>query len=221
MARPKKQKDETTTITKKLAERGRKIKRQLKELARDLWLNDRIIQLGLIASGMQLTFAFAYTTGAWYEVTWSWISALAKAAFIEICVWSLNKAIAWAGVLQLKKSSTTFLWVVLGTVMFISTRANLQYEYTQKIHAHNPKEKVVNSDTVERYLSFDEVADSWLRGGLIPLLVLGMIAARRLLGTASESFEREEMRRFTASVKGQVRRGRKKKLESEIAGEGV
>ena len=219
MGRPRKTKDENASISKKLVDRAKKIKRQLKELGKDLWLNDRIIQLGLIASGMQLTFAFTYTSPVWYETIWSWVSALAKATFIEICVWSLNKAIAWAGVLQLKKGGTAFLWVVLVVVMFISTRANLQYEYGQKIHAHNRAEQVVNSNTVDKYLDFDEIADSWLRGGLIPLLVLGMIAARRLLGTASESFEREEMARLKTSLRGAAHRARKKNLEDELGGE--
>lgn len=220
MGRHKKIK-ETPAISRKLADRARKIKRQLRELSRDLWLNDKIIQLGLIASGMQLTFAFAYPTGSWLEQSWSWLSALAKATFIEICVWALNRAIAWAGVLQLKKGGTGFLWVTLIVVMFISTRANLQYEYTQKIHAHNPKEAVINSGTVDRYLEIDEIIDSWLRGGLIPLLVLGMIAARRLLGTASESFEREEMQRLKVALRGSEFRARKKSLVDELTGEGV
>ncbi len=217
MGRRKKQ-PENAQVSKKLIDRAKKIKRQLKELGRDLWLNDRIIQLGLVASGMQLTFAFTYTTGIWYETVWSWFSALAKAAFIEVCVWSLNRAIAWAGVLQIKKGGTAFLWVVLGTVMFISTRANLQYEYGQKIHAHNKTEKIVSSHTVDTYLEADEIADSWLRGGLIPLLVLGMIAARRLLGTASESFERDEMQRLKNSLRTADFRARKKDLENEIGG---
>lgn len=218
MARPRKF-PESAFVTKKLAERAKRIKKQLKELAKDLWLNDRIIQLGLLASGMQLTFAFTYTTGTWLEIAWSFISALAKATFIEICVWSLNRAIAWASVMQIKKGGTGFLWLVLIVVMFISTRANLQYEYAQKIHAHNSKEQVISSETVDRYLNWDEVADSWLRGGLIPLLVIGMVMARRLMGTAAESFERDEMNRLKVSLRGAESRGRKKQLENELGGD--
>jgi hypothetical protein len=218
MGRHRKKQVENAAVSKKLIDRSRKIKKQLKELAHDLWLNDRIIQLGLVASGMQLTFAFAYSHGAWYAVAWSWFSALAKASFIEICIWSINRAIAWAGVMQIKKG-VAILWVILSVVFFISTRANLQYEYTQKIHAHNLSEKVINSDSVDYYLKADEIFDSWLRGGLIPILVLGMIAARRLLGTAGESFEREEMQRVKVALRGAEYRANKKQIENEVGGD--
>jgi hypothetical protein len=72
---------------------------------------------------------------------------------------------------------------------------------------------------VDKYLEADEIFDSWLRGGLIPLLVLGMIAARRLLGTASESFERDEMNRLKVTLRGAEYRARKKNLEDELGGE--
>lgn len=191
----------------------RETKRRLKELLRDLWYNDIIIIVGLGASGLQLIFAFTYGH-AWL----SFFPALFKAAFIEACVWLLNKAISWHGLLKMKQSSVVFLWVVLVVVMFISTRANLSYEYRMKIHAHNQKETVISSSTVDRYLEADEIFDAWLRGGLIPGLVLAMIFARRILTTSSASFEETEKTKFVEDDKEErqkaIRRERDRALRA-------
>lgn len=181
----------------KLARLHRNIKTNLRKIAHDIWVNEWIVNIGLIASGLQLTVAFSYDTFV------SYLSAFFKAAFIEACVWSLNRAIGWAGIVRLKKSGTVFLWGVLAIVMFISTRANLQYEYEKKLQQKNvlicqtqPTQCIPSSRNIDAYFSASEIGDAWLRGGLLPLLILGMIAARRLLQTSSATFEADETRRI-------------------------
>lgn len=201
---------ERLTLSKKLAEKSRAVKKQMRELIYDLWLSEKIIMLGLIASGIQLAYAFAY------ETAWSWIAAALKAAFVEISVWSLTRAIQWATVLDLKKK-TYFLWVLLCMVFLISTRANLQYEYEQKIKAHIPEAKIFNSAVVSKVLTVDEQIDAWLRGGLLPLIVLGLILARRTLATASAHFEQEETKRLYVQLRSVEYRQRKKDAADELA----
>lgn len=186
----------------KLTLRERSIKATLREFAKDLWLNDRVIQIGLVASGLQLAYAFAYVS------PWSWVAAVLKAAFVEISVWSLNRAIATAGKFQLKRGIYA-LWVLLAIVFFISTRANLQYEYEQKIRAHSPAAQVFSAAVVDKFLGADEKMDAWLRGGLLPLIVFGLILARRALADAAGTFERDELKRLRESERGFEYRERK------------
>jgi hypothetical protein len=111
------------------------------------------------------------------------------------------------------------LWVLLALVFLISTRANLQYEHEQKIRAHNPQATIFNSRVAEAILTPDEKIDAWLRGGLLPLIVFGLILARRTLAGATESFEREEMQRLKVAVRGVNYRTRRKKESEKLAAE--
>ena len=197
----------------KLEKHSREIKKQLRDIAKDLWLNNWIVIGGLIASGLQLVIAFTYS--AW----WTIFPALFKAVFIESCVWALNKAIGWHKVLKLR-GGLVFLWGVLVVVMFISTRANLQYEYEKKLQQHFPNDQtiLVNSATVDKYLGRDEILDAWLRGGLIPLLVLAMIFARRILTVSSVNYGTEENQKTTAAIRQKQYRIRKQAEKNQLGG---
>lgn len=190
------------------AQAYRETKKRLKELLTDLWYNDIIIIVGLAASGVQLIIAFTYA-GSW----WSFFPALFKAAFIEASVWLLNKAISWHGLLKIRAGGVAFLWAVLVVVMFISTRANLSYEYKMKIQAHNEAENVVSSRKVDQYLESDEIFDAWLRGGLIPGLVLAMIFARRILTASRDTFEATEEKKFTEDDADERKRAAKRERD--------
>lgn len=195
--------------TQNVEKKSREVRRQLKEIASDLWQNELIVKAGLVASGIQLAIAFSYSSYSSYP------GAILKATFIEACVWNLNKAIAWSRLIKLNWRWQTFLWAVLVVVMFISTRANLYYEYEKKLQLITGRETVlVNSQTVDRYLGADEVLDAWQRGGLIPLLVLAMIAARRVISSASGGFAKEETQK-TARQLRDARYRAKKKAEKE------
>ena len=127
----RKRKTESTTENK-ITKKGREIRKQVKELAADLWQNEMIVKAGLAASGLQLAIAFSYAS------VWTWPGAVLKAAFIEACVWNINKAIQWGRLVRLNWRWQAFLWFVLIVVMYISIRANLYYEYEKKLAMQSP-----------------------------------------------------------------------------------
>lgn len=201
MARTKGSKNKPKDTTKYLAQR-RTVKKDLRTIARDLWVNDVIVICGLVASGVQIAIAFSYSTVG------SVGSAIFKALFIEASIYSLNRAISWAAKINLGRSKMAFLWFVLVMVMFISTRANLAYEVEKLLTAKNsvqcesrPELCVPSQKNVNEFLDSNELLESWLRSGLIPLLVLAMIFARRILTSGSLEFEAEESRRIVSNEK--------------------
>jgi hypothetical protein len=209
MSRPKKQAEQTDP---RYREKLRSVRRQLREIARDLWQNEWIVKAGLAASGIQLAIAFSYAH--WL----SWPGAVMKAAFIEACVWNLNKAIGWARLVKLSRAWLAFLWAVLAVVMLISTQANLYYEYEKKLANKLPRgtRVVVSQETINRHMDFDEKIDAWQRSGLIPLLVLAMIAARRVLGDAATGFDREETGKTKKQLRDAAYRARKKQEKERL-----
>ena len=214
-SRMRKRKTESTTENK-ITKKGREIRKQVKELAADLWQNEMIVKAGLAASGLQLAIAFSYAS------VWTWPGAVLKAAFIEACVWNINKAIQWGRLVRLNWRWQAFLWFVLIVVMYISIRANLYYEYEKKLAMQSPDGApvLVNERTISR-LDSGERLDAWQRGGLIPLLVLAMIAARRVLSSASNSFFTEETVKTTAAIRQKAYRERKKRELASMGGGSV
>ena len=113
--------DRTQTNERRRREREKEIKINLKLLQKDTGMTDRIIQIGLVASGLQLAFAFAYGD------VWSWISAIFKATFIELSVWQITRAIVW-GIMFKLRSTLKIMWALLFVVFAVSVRANIDYE---------------------------------------------------------------------------------------------
>lgn len=220
------------TGARKLADRSRKIKAQIKDIARDLILNDWYIKIGLGVSGIQLAVTFAYVTGSVWASAFSIVSAIGKAAFIEGGVWLINRTISHARAVRLHWAWQGMLWAVLFTLMWISMRANLRYEWEKKAEIKFPKGQCqiykrdgatcaewvkinVNSPNVDRYLTSDEQSDAVQRGGLIPLLVFASIIIGRVMLASKDGFEVEEMRRLRESERGLESRERVKKAARE------
>lgn len=212
---------------RRVQERSRKIKAQIKAIANDLILNDWYIKIGLGVSGIQLAVTFAYVTGSAWASAFSIVSAIGKAAFIEGGVWLINRTISHARAVRLHWAWQGVLWAVLFTLMWISMRANLRYEWEKKVEIKFPRgqcvlyrddsvtcakfEKInINATNVDRFLSGDEQSDAQQRGGLIPLLVFASIIIGRVMLSAKDGFEAEETRRLRESERGADYRDRKK-----------
>lgn len=211
---------------KKLAERSRKIKAQIKAIARDLVLNDWYIKIGLGVSGIQLAVTFAYITPSVFASAFSILSAIGKAAFIEGGVWLINRTISHARAVRVHWGWQGLLWLVLFTLMWVSMRANLRYEWEKKAEIKFPKGQCVkfkndgvtctqyakiniNETNVSQYLSPGEQSDAMQRGGLIPLLVFASIIIGRVMLAAKDGFEADELRRLRESERGFEYRERK------------
>jgi hypothetical protein len=193
----------------------REWKKTFREISRDLWLNDWFIKIGLAVSGWQLMIAFYYP-GFWL----SGVSAVGKAAFVEGGVWLLNRAIAWARVVKIHWTWKAFLWFILAVLMFISVRANLDYEYEKKLAIKYPGRAIVtNSRNVAFFLDADERADAWFRGGLVPLIVFASILVRRVLTSAVDEYQKEELKRFKDAERSREYRLNKKEILKDLGGE--
>jgi hypothetical protein len=239
MSRTKtKQKKTERAPREKLTLRERRVRKQLREIAADLILNDWYIKIGLAVSGIQLAVTFAYITPSFFGSAFSILSAIGKAAFIEAGVWLINRTISHARAVRVHAAWQALLWFVLLTLMYISMRANLRYEWEKRVEVKYPqgicaaydedavcvkREKIsVNEANVEQYLTAGERAEAWQRGGLIPLLVFASIIIGRVMLAAKDGFEREETQKLKVAERGARYRARKKReesmLEKELAG---
>ena len=251
MGRPKGKKDSAPRARRgqaanlpapeRLSVRERRVKRQIKDIARDLVYNDWYIKIGLGVSGIQLAVTFAYITSSFWASAFSIVSAIGKAAFIEAGVWLINRTISHARAVRVHTAWQAGLWFVLFVLMFISVRANLRYEWEKRAEVKYPKgqcvafdsdgacerrEKInVNESNVSMYLSSGEQSEAWQRGGLIPLLVFASILIGRVMLSAKDGFEREEVKKLQTAERGVRYRTRKKeelaKLEKELGAEGA
>lgn len=224
----------------RLTARERRVKRQLKDIVRDLGYNDWYIKIGLGVSGIQLAVTFAYITNNFWASAFSIVSAIGKAAFIEAGVWLINRTISHARAVRVHPAWQGLLWFVLLTLMYISMRANLRYEWEKRAEVKFPKgqcvafdadgvcerrEKInVNESNVGDYLSAGEQSEAWQRGGLIPLLVFASIIIGRVMNSAKDGFEREEVKKIQTAERGVRYRSRKKveqiTLEKELGAGG-
>lgn len=224
----------------RLSVRERRVKRQIKDIVRDLAYNDWYIKIGLGVSGIQLAVTFAYITGSFWASAFSIVSAVGKAAFIEAGVWLINRTISHARAVRVHPAWQGLLWFVLLTLMYISMRANLRYEWEKRAEVKYPKgqcvafdadgvcerrEKInVNESNVGDYLSAGEQSEAWQRGGLIPLLVFASIIIGRIMQSAKDGFEREEVKKIQTAERGVRYRVRKRKeqitLEKELGAGG-
>ena len=211
---------------RRVAERARKVKAQLKAIMRDLWRNDWDIKTGLAVSGIQLFVTFVYVTKSPWATGLSIVSAFGKAAFVEAGVWLINRTISHARAIRVHWAWQSILWAVLFTLMWVSMRANLRYEWEKRAEVKFPRgqcvaydtdggcerfEKInVNAANVDTYLTSDEQSEAWQRGGLIPLLVFASIIIGRVMLASKDGFEAEEIRRIRESERGFDYRGRKK-----------
>ena len=242
MGRPKGKKDSAPRarrgaasampVPERLTQRERRVKRQLKDIARDLVYNDWYIKIGLGVSGIQLAVTFAYITSSFFGSAFSVVSAIGKAAFIEAGVWLINRTISHARAVRVHPAWQAGLWGVLLTLMFISMRANLRYEWEKRVEVKYPKgqcvafdadgvcerrEKIsVNESNVSAYLSPGEQSEAWQRGGLIPLLVFASILIGRVMLSAKDGFEREEVQKINKAERDTRYRERKKKEQATL-----
>lgn len=164
---------------------------------------ENVIKVGLIASGLQLTYAFAY------DNVISWFAAGFKAAFIEVSVWILTQAMLRSHILPSR--SRLFLWLLLFAIFLISTRANLQYEIK---HIIDSKKDAVFAFEYE--LTFMDYVDAWLRSALLPALILGLIYGRLLIEKGFYAYQQEELRRLQQRERSRRYREKRKKLEDEF-----
>jgi len=211
----------------KLTRRERQIKRQLKDIVKDLLYNDWYIKIGLGVSGIQLAVTFAYVTKSGWATAFSILSAIGKAAFVEAGVWLINRTISHARAIRVHWAWQGVLWGVLFTLMWISVRANVRYEWEKRVEVKYPRgvcvvfddsgfcdkwEKInVNESNVHEYLSSGEQSEAWQRGGLIPLLVFASIIIGRVMLSAKDGFEREETGKLKVAVRGVKYRTRKRR----------
>lgn len=223
----------TANPPERLTQRERRIKRQLKDIARDLVYNDWYIKIGLAVSGVQLAVTFAYITGSVWASAFSIVSAIGKAAFIEAGVWLINRTISHARAIRVHAAWQGMLWFVLFTLMFISVRANVRYEWEKRVEVKFPKgqciaydpdeptlcvkrERIaVNEANVSEYLSSGEQSEAWQRGGLIPLLVFASIIIGRVMLSAKDGFEKEEVSKLKKVERDTNYRARKKAAVAE------
>lgn len=217
---------ESAKGARRIADRARKVKAQLKAIMRDLWLNEWYIKTGLAVSGIQLAVTFAYITKSPWATGFSIVSAIGKAAFVEAGVWLINRTISHARAIRVHWAWQSILWAVLFTLMWVSMRANLRYEWEKRVEVKFPKgrcgiydtdggcerfEKInVNAANVDTFLTSDEQSEAWQRGGLIPLLVFASIIIGRVMLASKDGFEAEEMRSIRESERGLDYRERKK-----------
>lgn len=222
--RTRRTKNELMPAPEKLTVRERRVKRQIKDIARDLIYNDWYIKIGLGVSGIQLAVTFTYLAGNWWAITLSAVSAIGKAVFIEAGVWLINRTISHARAVRMHWAWQGVLWVILFTLMWISVRANVSYEWEKKVAVKYPKQTyTVNAVNVDTFLTKDEQLDAWQRGGLIPLLVFASIIIGRVMLSTKDGFEREETQKLRVATRGAKYRTRKKKeqvqLERELGAE--
>lgn len=212
----------------KLTARARNIKRQVKAIARDLFYNEIYIVIGLAVSGIQLAVTFTYITPSFWGSALSVVSAAGKASFIEGGVWLMNRAFSHARATGVHWAWQLAIVFIAGNLMWVSTRANLRYEWEKKVEIKFPQGECVkfkkddvtcvqyrkinvNETNVDKYLSPGEQSDAVQRGGLIPLLVFASIIIGRVMLASKDGFEAEEMRRLRESERGIDYRERKKR----------
>lgn len=224
--RTRRRKNEVTAQpVERLTQRERRVKRQIKDIVQDLIYNDWYIKIGLGVSGIQLAVTFAYITHSVVGSGLSVISAIGKAAFVEAGVWLINRTISHARAIRVHAAWQSVLWAVLFTLMFISMRANVRYEWEKRVEVKYPRgvcviknddgfcdkwEKInVNGANVHLHLSSDEQSEAWQRGGLIPLLVFASIIIGRVMLSAKDGFERDETVKIKADTREQTAKARK------------
>lgn len=217
---------------RRIAERARSVKNQIKAVSRDLILNDWYIKIGLAVSGIQLAVTFTYITHSTWATAFSIASAIGKALFIEGGVWLMNRAFSHLRAVRGHWLSQGFVVAILFVLMWISMRANLRYEWEKKAEVKYPKGQCVlyaddavtcvkyvkiniNSGNVDQFLTSDEQSDAVQRGGLIPLLVFASIIIGRVMLASKDGFEAEEMRRLRESERGFDYRDRVKRAARE------
>ena len=184
------------------------VKRKLREIAKEVKFYDKIVIAGLVASGLQLTVSFAFS-GSWV----SWAAAIFKALFIEACTWIFNKSISRAKEMG---QDRRFIWFCLIVVMLVSVRANLKYIYKEKlaqkaVALKDPKIALVTDYNIEENLDFGDKVDAVSSGALIPLLILGVIAARGIQSQGADTFERAETVKINNRERTSRYRARKRK----------
>ena len=103
----------------RITQRERRIKRQLKDIVRDLVYNDWYIKIGLAVSGIQLAVTFAYITNSFVGSALSVVAAIGKAAFVEAGVWLINRTISHARAIRVHWAWQSILWGVLFLLMWI------------------------------------------------------------------------------------------------------
>lgn len=172
-----------------------------KNIQASIKISETIIKIGLIASGIQLVYAFAY------DDFLSWLSASFKATFIEVSVWILTQALVSSVILP--RRSKIFVWGLLVLIFIISTRANLQYELKQ-IAKHQSL-----LFTVYEYKLSDYI-DAWLKSAILPALILGLIYARVLIAHALQQYEIAQRRMERARERSRRYRERQRQLENEF-----
>jgi hypothetical protein len=74
----------------------------------------------------------------------------------------------------------------------------------------------VNESNVGVYLSPGEQSEAWQRGGLIPLLVFASILIGRVMLSAKDGFEREEVQKINKAERDTRYRERKKKEQATL-----
>jgi hypothetical protein len=232
--RTRRRKNEITAAPpERLTQRERRIKRQLKDIAKDLVYNDWYIKIGLAVSGIQLFVTFVYVTKSPWATGLSIVSALGKAAFVEAGVWLINRTISHARAIRVHAAWQGVLWSVLFILMFISVRANVRYEWEKRAEVKYPKghcvaydadeptvcvkyDKInVNETNVSEFLSAGEQSEAWQRGGLIPLLVFASIIIGRVMLSAKDGFEKEEVSKLKKVERDTVYRAKKKRAIAE------
>lgn len=149
---------------KRRKERESEIRTNLKKLEKDTKLTDTVIKIGLLASALQLTVAFSYGDPL------SWFIAGVKAAFVELTVWQITRAIVWGITFKLK-GTLAMLWILLSIVFVVSVRANVDYEMLQNV----------------------TMAEALIRSGIIPFIILALIYTRIKMTTSAEESARTEL----------------------------
>lgn len=193
------------------------IAQRVKEITKEIKFYDNIMKALLIASGIQLTVAFSFINGFWGSI-FPVSAAIAKAVGIEAATWVFNRAVSRARELHLPQ---WFLWVLLTTVMAISTRANLNYEHQKRLE-RNPRAVYMQATApttanVNEYLDTSDKIDSWLAGGIIPFLILGISFARSLQIASAQHFETAEVRKAAKIERDRRYRERKRKELKRVA----
>jgi len=155
---------------KRRKEREREIRGNLTKLELDTKLTDTIIKIGLFASALQLTVAFQYGD------TLSWFIAGIKAAFIELTVWQITRAIVWGITFKLRGTLVT-LWAILFIVFVVSVRANVDYEMLQNV----------------------SLIEAIIRSGVIPFIILSLIYSRIKMTTAAQQNATAELDNISQS----------------------
>lgn len=164
-------------------------------------LSEIVIKVGLVASGVQLVYAFAYENNIL-----SWFSAIFKATFIEVSVWILTQALLRA--YMLARRSKVFVWALLVAVFVVSTKANLEYELKNIASAYG--------FFGDYDYKLSDYVDAWIKSAILPSLILGLIYARVLIAKSFHAYEVEQLRLTKQRERSRRYREKLKMLENEF-----